>query len=270
MTESRRRVPSGARLRRRGFLAAAGGGALATGVRLGAGGTDRAAARPNGVPKRFATRLPIPEVLTDADLVIPIREAEVDVLPGKPTEMWTYGGTFPGPTIRRPASSPTRITFQHRLPKKAGELTVHLHGGHNRPEHDGQPGGLTTSQPRALYCDLDVGASPRQSGNDLLISPGGSRTYEYDHVEDGAPERAAFQWYHDHRLERTGPNVWRGLAGMFILDDEFDASLPLPRGDRDIPLLLADRSFDTANQLTNPFPGCPGRRTTASSAATPS
>jgi len=37
------------------------------------------------------------------------------------------------------------------------------------------------------------------------------------------------------------------------VDDELDASLPLPRGNRDIPLMLAERSFDSRNQLTNPF-----------------
>lgn len=57
----------------------------------------------------------------------------------------------------------------------------------------------------------------------------------------------------DHRLDRTARNVWRGLAGMWIVDDELDASLPLPRGDRDIPLMLADRSFDSRNQLADPF-----------------
>ena len=40
---------------------------------------------------------------------------------------------------------------------------------------------------------------------------------------------------------------------MFIVDDEFDASLPLPRGERDIPLLIADRAFDRRNQLSDPF-----------------
>lgn len=72
-------------------------------------------------------------------------------------------------------------------------------------------------------------------------------------LEDGGPERAATQWYHDHRLDRTARNVWRGLAGMWILDDEVDAALPLPRDQRDLPLILADRSFDSKNQLTDPF-----------------
>ena len=77
--------------------------------------------------------------------------------------MWTYGGSFPGPTIRRPAGEPTEVTFVHQLPAKAGELTVHLHGGHNRSSEDGQPGGLTASQPRALYCDISAALSTAAS-----------------------------------------------------------------------------------------------------------
>ncbi len=241
------------RLRRRGLFAAAGGGALAAALRSPFGGPGVPAARAAGLPKRFARKLPIPRVLDAADLTIPMREAEVGVLPGRPTRMWTYDGSFPGPTIRRPSGVEARVTFTHALPTEAGELTVHLHGGHNRSEHDGQPGGLTESQPRAFFCDISERTSARESGNDLLIAPGASRTYVYDLVEDGAPERAAFQWYHDHRLERTAPNIWRGLAGMWILDDALDAAQPLPRGDRDIPLMIVDRSFDKQNQLTNPF-----------------
>jgi FtsP/CotA-like multicopper oxidase with cupredoxin domain len=201
----------------------------------------------------FRDPLPIPRELTGANLQIPIEEVDLQILPGAKTRMWTYGGSFPGPTIRRPAGQRTRVTFHHRLPREAGELTVHLHGGHNRSRFDGQPGGLTGSQPRSFYCDIPNGLSARQSGNDLLIQPGRSRTYVYDLTEDGRPERAAFQWYHDHRLDRTRINIWRGLAGMWIVDDELDRSLPLPSGERDIPLMIADRSFERHNQLADPF-----------------
>ncbi len=204
-------------------------------------------------PEPFRARLPIPEELTDDRLTIPICEAEVQLMPGRPTRMWTYGGTFPGPTIRRPAGHRTEVTFHHELPRSVGELTVHLHGGHNRTQFDGQPGGLTPSHARSFYCDIPRGLSARQSGNDVLLEPGGKRTYVYDLMEDGGPERAAFQWYHDHRLDHTARNVWRGLAGMWIVDDEFEAALPLPRGERDVPLMIADRSFDRHNQLTDPF-----------------
>jgi spore coat protein A len=201
----------------------------------------------------FAAPLPIPRELTDPHIRIPIREAEAQILPGAKTRLWTYGGTFPGPTIRRPAGQRTTVTFEHQLPASAGELSVHLHGGHNRTQYDGQPGGLTGHQPRSFYCQIPPGLSPRQSGNDLLLAPGRRKTYVYDLTEDGRPERAAFQWYHDHRLDRTAPHSWRGLAGMWIVDDDFDAGLSLPRGDRDLPLMIADRSFDRHNQLTDPF-----------------
>jgi spore coat protein A len=203
----------------------------------------------------FRARLPIPRELTGAEIEIPIREAEVQILPGRRTKLWTYGGTFPGPTVRRPSGQRTKVTFRHELPAKAGELSVHLHGGHNRTQFDGQPGGLTKSHPISYFCRIPKGLSARESGNDLLLAPGGSKTYVFDLREDGRPERAAFQWYHDHRLDKTAPHSWRGLAGMWIVDDELEDSLPLPRGERDVPLMIADRTFDRHNQLTNPFVG---------------
>jgi FtsP/CotA-like multicopper oxidase with cupredoxin domain len=201
----------------------------------------------------FQARLPIPRELTGAEIEIPIRAAEAQILPGAKTKLWTYGGTFPGPTVRRPAGQRTKVTFHHELPAQAGELSVHLHGGHNRTQFDGQPGGLTESHPISYFCRIPKGLSARESGNDLLLAPGGSKTYVYDLHEDGRPERAAFQWYHDHRLDKTAPHTWRGLAGMWIVDDELEESLPLPRGERDLPLMIADRTFDRHNQLTNPF-----------------
>jgi len=213
---------------------------------------EKSAPRPHGAAP-FRLPLPTPRQLSGAELTIPIREAEVQVMPGQKTRMWTYDGCFPGPTIRRPAGERTAVTFLHELPGSAGELTVHLHGGHNRTQFDGQPGGLTASHAASFYCDIPRGLSPRQSGNDVLIEPGGRRTYVYDLTEAGRPERAAFQWYHDHRLDHTARNVWRGLAGMWIVEDEFEAGLPLPSGERDLPLMIVDRSFDRHNQLTNPF-----------------
>jgi FtsP/CotA-like multicopper oxidase with cupredoxin domain len=207
--------------------------------------------------KPFQTRLPIPLQLRQDRIEIAIRKAEVQLLPGRKTSMWTYGGTFPGPTIRRHAGRRTEVTFKHELPAEVGELSVHLHGGHNRSEFDGQPGGLTKSHPHSFFCKIPSGLTARESGNDLLIHPGARRTYVYDLMEDGSPERAAFQWYHDHRLDHTARNVWRGLAGMWIVDDELDDSLPLPRGRCDLPLMIADRSFDRHNQLTDPFNGRP-------------
>lgn len=176
----------------------------------------------------FTRPLVIPAQLTGDDIAIEMREAEVQILPGRTTTMWTYNGTFPGPTIRRPSGRTTRVTFTNNLPAAAGSTTVHHHGNHSSSADDGQPASH-------------------------LIPVGASRTYTYDFMEDGAPERAAFQWYHDHRMDVTGRNVWNGLAGMVILDDPVDAALSLPSGAFDVPLMVADRSFDEDNQLNYVF-----------------
>ena len=37
---------------------------------------------------------------------------------------------------------------------------------------------------------------------------------------------AATTWYHPHLHGKTGLHVYRGLAGMFIIDDEDSSQLP--------------------------------------------
>jgi spore coat protein A, manganese oxidase len=161
-------------------------------------------------------------------ITIPIKQADVQILPGKKTSMWTFGGTFPGPTIRVPSGRPLHVKFTNQLDGSTPgtHLTVHLHGGHSPERADGQP-------------------------HSYFIHPGTTREYVYPLRERGLPERAAFQWYHDHLHEHAERNVWMGLAGMFILDDSLDGSLPLPKGEFDVPLMLAGRKFDENNQLAD-------------------
>jgi len=60
------------------------------------------------------------------------------------------------------------------------------------------------------------------------------------------------QFYHDHRMDVTGRNVWMGLTGMYIVDDPADPST-LPSGKFDLPLAIADRQFDAQNQIPYVF-----------------
>ncbi|MGH7857112.1 MAG: multicopper oxidase family protein, partial [Candidatus Binatia bacterium] len=169
-----------------------------------------------------------PPVLTGADITLPIVEAAVQILPGEKTRMWTFGGEFPGPTIRRPAGETTLVTFDHRI-QAADTLTIHHHGHHTASIDDGQP--------------------TRE-----VIEPGTSRLYTYEHVEEGAPLRAAMRWYHDHSHGRTNRNSWMGLMGLFVIDDPAEADLGLPTADRELLLVVTDRTFgEETNQLTNPF-----------------
>jgi blue copper oxidase len=62
---------------------------------------------------------------------------------------------------------------------------------------------------------------------------------------------AATLWYHPHPHERTRRHVYRGLAGMFIIDDVVcgPTGLPCRYGVDDIPVIVQDKQFRGDNQL---------------------
>jgi bilirubin oxidase len=59
-------------------------------------------------------------------------------------------------------------------------------------------------------------------------------------------QEAATTWYHSHAMHQTGQQVYRGLAGLFIIDDDKSDQLGLPHdyGVDDIPCTIQDRRFD--------------------------
>ena len=59
-------------------------------------------------------------------------------------------------------------------------------------------------------------------------------------------------FYHDHRMDVNGRNVWMGLTGLYIVDDPADPPT-LPSGNFDVPLAIADRQFDVNNQIPYVF-----------------
>ncbi|WP_308164276.1 multicopper oxidase domain-containing protein [Nonomuraea sediminis] len=215
------------RLTRRQALLGLGGAALTLSGCSLLRGTPQPA-QLNGtarLPTPYAVPLPRPAVAKpyksdgQADYYELVqRVAEVEILPGLRTPIWGYGGQFPGPTIQARSGRRTVVRVTNTL----GVPTVtHLHGGHTPPDSDGYP------------TDL--------------VQPGTHRDYVFP-----LEQRAATLWYHDHRMDQTGPQVWRGLAGLFLVGDEEEAALPLPHGERDVPLLICDRSFNSDG--TMPYP----------------
>ncbi|CAA9455744.1 MAG: Laccase [uncultured Rubrobacteraceae bacterium] len=186
----------------------------------------------------FTVPLPIPPVARPvhshggADhYEITQRVARQEILPGLKTEVWGYDGIFPGPTIEARRGRQAVIRQTNELPVP---VSVHLHGGKTPPGSDGYPtdlilpngpGGSQTAHPHG-------GHAPGGAGHR------GHREYRYPNEH-----RAAALWYHDHRMDFTGPQVYRGLAGMYVLGDEVEDGLPLPKGGKDVPLMICDRTF---------------------------
>ncbi|RJQ87893.1 multicopper oxidase family protein [Amycolatopsis panacis] len=234
---------------RRVFL----GAGLAAGIGLGVGipfalgargSTSTGAVLPSLLPPvpAFAVPLPIPPVLSPvrrdahADYYeITQAPAQVCLLPGLRTGIWGYNGIFPGPTLVSRRGRPAVVTHTNRLPVPT---VVHLHGGRTPHTDDGYPVDF-------LYPD---GPMPGMPGMGM---PGGTRMVRraYTYPMD---QRAATLWYHDHRMDFTGPSVWRGLAGFHLVRDEEEDALGLPSGPRELPLMITDRSFDADGSLRYP------------------
>ncbi|MEV7802177.1 multicopper oxidase domain-containing protein [Microbispora sp. NPDC088329] len=220
--------------------AAAGVGAVGVGwpsaaALLAPGQPGRLLRSRTALPEPYRVALPVPSrlapVRTDSTTdhyEITQRVAELRILPGLPTPAWTYGGTFPGPTIVSRSGRRTVVRHRNDLPQP---VVVHLHGGHTPAGSDGYPVDLILPTSGAMPADHAMPGMP----GDVAT---GERAYAYP-----MNQRAATLWYYDHRMGHTGLNVWRGLAGFHLVaDDESDALL-LPRGHRDIPLMIVDRSF---------------------------
>src|SRR5215218_8023644 len=165
------------------------------------------------------------------------RVGKTEILPGLETEVWGYNGVFPGPTIESRSGRKIVVRQANNLPVP---VSTHLHGGRTPSHSDGYPTDLIMPK-KGHDCltgghgSMDMGGSPR------------FKDYVYP-----LEQRAATLWYHDHRMDFTGPQVWRGLAGFHIIRDEEEEVLPLPRGERDVPLMICDRSFDADGSFLYP------------------
>jgi len=208
--------------------------------------TRRQPGRPPPSPsvRPFTVTLPIPAVLRPASttggvdrFVIRQRPADIEILPGLRTQIWGYEGQFPGPTIEVESGRTALVRIQNEL---SVPTVTHLHGGVTRPEHDGYP----------LDLVYPVGVTQNSGGHadHGVAGPAmGSREHEYPNVQP-----AATLWYHDHRIDFTGPQVYRGLAGFYLIRDEIEDALALPRGERELPLMITDRTFNADGSLFYP------------------
>jgi spore coat protein A len=202
------------------------------------------------LPEPFMVPLPVPPVLEPArsdantdyyELVQKVGKAEI--LPGLETKVWGYGGIFPGPTVEARIGRQAVVRQWNELPVP---VSVHLHGGRTPPESDGYPTDLI------LPRGNEHGASTHASRDSGHYDPAGEHAHLFEDYVYPNEQRGATLWYHDHRMDFTGPQVWRGLAGFHIIRDAEEDALPLPKGEKDVPLMICDRSFDEDGSFLYP------------------
>ena len=168
---------------------------------LGAGAIAAPLSR-GGTPDRSRLPLAIPPTVTAQDLTLTAGQAATDH-----GSAWALNGTVPSPTIRVQQGETARILLRNELTE---DTILHWHGLNVPEAADGHPR--------------------------LAIGPGGTYRYEFPVVD-----RAGLYWYHPHTHRRTAPQVYKGMAGFLIVEDDEERALELPSGEFELPILLQDK-----------------------------
>ena len=200
-------------------------------------------------PAPFVDPLPVPSVLKPVPnqiVQIPMVQFQMKAhrnLP--PTTLWGYRAAHPGPTLEVRRGAPINVRWTNNLPTThplpidpsihgAGpgmpqvRTVVHLHGHKVLPESDGYPEAWFTSN--------------GLTGPDFNPNP-----YHYPNDQP-----ATTLWYHDHGLGITRLNLYMGLKGFYLIRDDLEDSLNLPKGPFEIPLMIEDRMFNPDGSLLYP------------------
>ena len=195
------------------LLAALSGAAAATGACAGGQSDSPTSSVPDfGNPLRIPPLMK-PEPGADGVKEFPLTlqpGGRTEFLPGKAADTWGVNGAYLGPTLRVSRGDKVRMRVTNRLNETS---TLHWHGIRLPAKADGGP--------------------------HQMVEPGATWTPEWTFDQP-----AMTGWYHPHLHEKTAMHVYRGLAGMIIVDDDKQPELPGEYGVDDVPLIIQDKRFE--------------------------
>ena len=151
---------------------------------------------------------PDPNIL---EINLEAKITDMEIIPGKVTPVWTYGGSLPGPLIKAKIGDRVIINFKNSLPDPT---SIHWHGLRLSNNMDGVPG--VTQDP---------------------VAPGESFRYDFLLKDAGT------FWYHPHI--NSAAQVGWGMYGPLVVEDPQD---PEAFGD-DLVLMFTDMSLDEEGQF---------------------
>ena len=158
----------------------------------------------------------------------------------------THGTLTPGPTYHANYGIPQMTRNINSLPpinQNGGfgmpSVTTHLHNSHNPSESDGNPCDFYGA---GHFCDQYY---PNVLAGFTSTNP----------PNGDINESLSTLWYHDHRVDFTSQNTYKGLLGFYCLFNQFDTGdestgFHLPSFPQfDIPLAFADKVYDDTGTL---------------------
>jgi FtsP/CotA-like multicopper oxidase with cupredoxin domain len=209
-------------------------------------------------------------------ITVGVQEISQQVLPGgfPATTVWAYKvgprpPFYPGFTIEAFRNTSTTVTYQNNLPALptlensitvdqtlhwANPLNLAMDDPDRMLPYQGPPPIAVHLHGGEVPSDVDGGPDSWFTPGAAIVGPAYTGTvYTYPNTQE-----AATLWFHDHVLGETRLNVYRGLAGFYLLRDSnsMDTGNPapggLPAGDYEIEIAVQDRQFDTSGQLLFP------------------
>ena len=176
-------------------------------------------------------------------------------------KIWGYDARLPGPTFVERYGVPITVRIYNDLPAQSvgfgsPEISTHLHNLHCGSESDG----FTSDYYSATKCGSTMTAVGAYKDHHYPNIYAGYDDPRYAATKGDPREALGTLWYHDHRLDFTGPNVYKGLTGFYLLFDDIDSGneldtnpkalrLPSGVGKYDIPLVFQDKFFDSSGYL---------------------
>src|SRR5436190_8277587 len=157
--------------------------------------------------------LRIPPVISGGSLHL--TPANFNIYPGSATSMLLINDSFPAPTIKIKRGETFSATIFNDLQE---ESVLHWHGIH-------APAGMS--------------GHPKDA-----VDAGKSYSVSFPIVQ-----RASTNFYHPHPHMNTARQVYMGLAGFFLIEDDEELAMALPAGEYDIPLMIQDKRLDAGRQL---------------------
>jgi spore coat protein A, manganese oxidase len=179
------------------------------------------------IPRPYTLPFKVPPVIDGrggGTITIAQKMQNAVILPGVQTPIFGYNGITPGPTILARRGTPLNIAVSNELPAKHPNwgyeawTSVHLHGSASKPQFDGYASDITRV--------------------------GQTKTYQFPNNQESRT-----LWYHDHGVHHTAENAYMGLAAMYLMSDELEDRLPIPKGVYDLPMVIADKMFAANGSL---------------------